>query len=370
MNIRKIIKEEMESADFDWIKEIKPYDTGKLFDAEDVCFNSGTNCKVNINYKDSQIIYVINYNQFQDDVELHEEDSWYLEPFFRWGSEYYDDGDYYEFDSEEFNYAGYELNDNTKLRLQQMFNRLGSDVDVNDYTRGEFSGLEEFLKYPYLVKYWYELHDRYLETIGYIVQKNRWLSTGSFYQSQLDKHGLDFHLSGSEIIVTVPFSNLERYHDLSETLIKSVKPIIEDYFWSDLFYDDFDTSGAEDDIQEMVNLFINKVNDFLDEVDEDDVSELNDLVNEMESLGFSLSMSRRNAVFYKQVRFENQPTTQKDWIWVVSLPPLDEFLTHLNVELKLYQAKSIYYGLINPKSKQVVPYTKVGEIVNNYRIEL
>jgi hypothetical protein len=300
--IKKILKEDVNfDPDWGWINDtnteiaLGPYlsDEGKV----DVCFNSEDDCDLNLNYDTNEIILKLQYEELRDNfLDLNEGEESYFETVL---DNHLPRDDYYEFDSDEFNYAGYHMNGDEKERLKNiLFITTNSDFDLESYLIDTFNSLRTELKYPQIINYWDDLVSRYLNIIGYKVQENRWKSLRNYFE-EITLHGeIPFKMyteSGSwgfkDVIVKAP---LKPFIDLlSEGKIQNLESYFKNILfrkinnasWDDNFYEDWDTSGGEYDIRDAFDKFLGDVEEYLEEETEE-TSKFNKLYDMVTSLDF------------------------------------------------------------------------------------
>lgn len=266
MNIIKIILEEIDN--FDWVREVTPYQAGEHFSEYDICFESNNTCKVNINKDD--ITFVINWDDWVNWTELGDDNTWYVEPLLYHGPGYDGGGDYYEFDSYEFNYSGNYLTEQQEVRFQDILDTLNEDKKIEDFIGNSIMlDIKNHLKYPPLKDYFDTMVNETLNELGYVVQKNRWLSLSGEFQYATQKTGSSWELYGNVLTIDVTMDKVfdlysKGVETLSDLLLKVSEPISEIY-WSDMFYEDFDTSGA--DVGEIIDKFLDDVEYFLDDTE-------------------------------------------------------------------------------------------------------
>lgn len=282
MNLRKIIREEMED-DFGWIRDIPAFLPGKYFDDNNVCIDVDDDCEVTI--QDDKIVFNIDLDEFISRWGSYD-DEYYLKPLIQnsWAGEIYDgDGDYYEFDSDEFNYSGYQVEDQLRRRFTDFIMEVDKDLDsddVNNFFNDHMLGIEDHLRYPRLYNDFDNLVGEVLSALGYAVQENRWLSISRTFinrMEQIREMGVEVEFEhgrwGHEnLIITVPMEVVNQIHrkkqfkDLSELYAWIISPI-NDISWADWFYDEWDSSGASDRINEAWRVFLDNAEDYLENED-------------------------------------------------------------------------------------------------------
>ena len=278
MKIRKIIREEIED-DFGWAKDIPPLAGGGLFPENEICFDEGDDCMVNIN-KDSIIFRVPINEDFLYDYS--HDDTWLLETLFRTsidGGGYDGDGDYYEFDSEEFNYVGHYLNDELRKRIVDFWLEVNEGEELKEDLEGLFGdymlSFRDYLKSPTLDNMFDNLIDNVLNELGYTVQRNRWISTSNQFYNEIEKiraSGIGVKMDRDyglfDLVITVPMEMVNKisrqysFKDLQSLFERIMKPIFSGY-WYDNFYDGWDSWGAEDEIVGLWERFLDDGEEFI-----------------------------------------------------------------------------------------------------------
>lgn len=310
--IKKVIRESLESEyhkdDWDWVSDVNPFTTGNYFNDDDICFNSGSDCQVNIN--DDNITFVLDYEDWVDFSDINEDDQSYLEPFLTYGPNYDGNGDYYDFDYEEFDYSGYQINDDQKERFQRILDVTSPGTNFSAFADDDMNSVKAVLKYEPLQKLFDDLRVRYLDIIGYQIQKNRWLSSGSHFSSILDKINSSFKLRNGEIVIKISMTEIFKLHEKNivslTDILKITSSTLIDENWYDGFYQEWDLSGAEDEIADAFNEFLDKAEEILDE--EGVLKPYKDFINLIESLGFKLDRH------YTNQYIKEDPNNNIKWI--------------------------------------------------------
>lgn len=278
MNIRKIIREEIDD-DFGWIKEIPAFLPGKGFDEDMICYSEAEDCTVKI--LEDRIIFSLDVDKFVNKWSGYDNE-WILPALFNNamnGRLYDGNGDYHEFDSEEFNYSGGHVPDRLRERAADLMVQINSDLDkkeVLDWFYDVLLNFEDYMRYPTLIKYFNNLVDEVLSALGYAVQENRWLSISEEFHrriEELESKGIDVEVErvygGKELVITVPMEVVNKIHrdkqfkDLSG-LFQYVMTPITDVGWYDWFYEEWSTSGASDEITESWARFLDNAEDFME----------------------------------------------------------------------------------------------------------
>lgn len=299
MNLKIIIRETIEDSELDWLREIPSFIPGKHFEEEEICFNTyGEDCEVNIS--DDETVFVLDYEDWRDKISEGFGDSEHIiEPLLE-NPNYDGGGDYYDFDEEEFNYAGYQMNPEQWERLQKIVNLFSPETDLENYTNENLNDLERILNNKEIRSYWETLKYRYLEIIGYQIQENRWKSIGDYYKTltsggdNVYKIPVTFKKKSSrwsdEIEITVNTNDLinllyqKNENDLSRAL-DILSSIITRPNWYDWFYEDWDTSGSEADIADAFNKFLDNTETYIEE-ESDEFNEQLEFYAMLKKLGF------------------------------------------------------------------------------------
>jgi len=334
---------ESKGDDFKWIEDTTPFDPGKLFDKDDICFNS-KDCDININ-KDN-ITFKIDWEDWCEAVGVDSDDEWILKDILYFGPNHDGNGDYHEFDSDEFEFSGYHMDTEQKTSFQEMLNRIGPGLNFNDYSEDNMLSLNRVLKYPKLKKLFDDLIDKHLNTLGYVIQKNRWLTVGEEIRKKIKPTGVDFDLysgkyGGEELQIIVPIDKVFKIYneknitDLSELVI-SVSTFLTENNWYEWFYDEWSTDGGNNEIAEAFNDFLYYSEKFLD--DENLIGEYKKLEQMLDELGFSHLEHRY------QINQLYQKENNDDTKWLLSI---DE---NMNCILELFNSSE---NLTNQWSKPI-----------------
>ena len=310
MNIRKIIREEIDD-DFGWIKEIPAFLPGKGFSDDMICYSEDEDCTVKI--LEDRIIFSLDVDEFVDEWGGYDVE-WILPSLFNHamnGNLYDGNGDYYEFDSEEFNYSGWYVPDRLKERAVELMLQIDENLEreeVLGWFQDHTNTFEDYMRYPTLINHFNRLVDEVLSALGYAVQENRWISVSEEFHrriEEIESKGIDIEVEWSygsnELVITVPMEAVNKIHrdkqfnDLSGLFQYVMAPII-DVGWYDWFYEEWNTSGASDEIVESWAKFLDKAEDFMesDEGEEERkfVEYCYDLLS---SNGWSIDEARSNA---------------------------------------------------------------------------
>lgn len=357
MNIKKIIREEIESSDWEWVKEIpNDFQLGSSFNDDEVCFDSDSDCVVNIN-KDN-ITFVLDWDWWSKKCDVYSDNEMFLETLFYNGRNYDGNNDYTDIDTSEFNYSSYQVSDEQRRRFQNILDIVGGNNEIDTYiSNDKMVALSLALKYKPLREYYNNLIDEYLNILGYAVQRNRWLSISEGFGKQIDKTKSEWRLYRDELTITVPMDvvweifSTHSIDNLSNLLYKVSEPIT-DQAWYDWFYEEWDTSGSEDEIEDIFNTFLDKAEEFLNDTEE--VGVYKNFHNIIDGLGFKPFSETNTKLFY--LSYPN--TTQS----LVLIPNYSTETALLEVK------KSGLYGG-NEKSFEI-PFEEIPIYVTNYKLDL
>lgn len=266
INIKRIIREKL-GDDFEWTSEINPFKPGKIFSEHDVCFNSNNNCKININ-KDN-ITFIMDWDSWMEDVDLDADDAIFLQKAIYFGPNYDGDDDWWEFDIDEFNYSYYHITDEQLNDFQKILDITSPGVDITDYESSDsMNRLINYLKYPPLKNLFWKLQDEFLTNIGYAVQRNRWLNTVAAIYREIYKSGANFKFKNGNLWIIIPIDRVfeiykqKNIRNLSQLII-SISSFLTERYWHEWFYDDHDSSGYEDEIEDIFDSFLLDAKKFL-----------------------------------------------------------------------------------------------------------
>ena len=369
--IKKILKEDVNfDPDWGWINDtnteiaLGPYLGNE--DRVEVCFNSDNDCDLNLNYDTNEINLKLQYEELRDNfLDLSEEEESYFETVL---SNKLPRGDYYDFDSDEFNYAGYQMTPEQKERLKNiLFITTNSDFDLESYLSDDLNSLRSKLKYPQIIAYWQDLVSRYLDIIGYKVQENRWKSLRDYFEKITLGGEIPFKMytkSGSwgftDVIVEAP---LKPFIDLlSEGKIQNLEGYFKNILfrqinygnWYDYFYEEWDLSGAEYDVRDAFDKFLNKSEEYLEEETEE-VSKFSKLYDMVTSLGFTPNKSTWDTK--DKFLMKNKDGS----VWKISSIDLDEE----TLVLSKYKTNGW-----SPDNQYSIKFEELPTYITNYSLDL
>jgi hypothetical protein len=297
----KFIPEELDEQvikeDFDWVKQVPSVNFGKYFNEEDL--------DERIFFEDdfTKVKYELDFEDFNELVNDAYED-YYFRDLVLYNGTYEDEGDDGWFDDEEVNYLPNLLSQDQRSRLMEVLKRSAKLFDLKGSTAidgGADGVLQRMLDdqfwdaEPYIGSKlyrgkddWDVLTSNYMYYISKYVNLNRWRSLNQFYLDELKKHNIEVvgDRYTETVSVTVPFpyktvkwewrqiDNLGNRQNvpvegnsmtnLTEILTKGVDSVLS-RGWSDFWYEDFDTTGAAEEFRPNFDVFIDNIEEALDE---------------------------------------------------------------------------------------------------------
>jgi hypothetical protein len=354
--IKKILKEEFD--DFDWAKEETPFKPGKEFEESDICVDDDS-CEININ--EDEIIYNLTWDRFSEIVGLGDDAEYYIKPVMWADFTYEGEGDSYEFEDDEFNYAGYRVNDDQKLRFENILKTIGVEDSFETFIdQDNFNGIEDKLKFIPLKSYFDDMRSEYLHNLGYALQKNRWISLSVELKDVANKSGCEWYMpSYNKLVITVP---MKLYINIYGSEVKDLTELLQEIssgfggYWSDAFYDGWDTDGYDEEINGSFNLFLDKAEDFLD--DPQQVEEYQNIYDLLNSMGFSRSRWGNYYTYIKQ--------NDNDTSWVLALK-YDDTKEIWMSDLSLRRGANIWGDKIR---EFLIPLEDTPKYIYNYSLKL
>ena len=262
--IKKILRE-----DFDWTSEAQAFELGS-FEEDDISFDDkdakvylGDEGKVTYNISTDELVEYA-YDGYED---------WTLEALIRGNGDY---DDYYDDDylgDDEINYIGHYLSQVQIERLQKILDHydvklVGSrgrrytgviDVIGDD----NFSMLQEPMNKIYSGRHdWDDFVGESLSSLGRTINRNRWTTSGQHYLKVLSDNNVDITCySYDDVRVEMSFP-YKGNNNLSEAMADIG---LDDVSWSDSFYEDWDTTGADEDIRHHFSFTLDRIEEQIDE---------------------------------------------------------------------------------------------------------
>lgn len=350
----------MESNELDWIKNVDPLSGGEYYDdSKAICFGDGqTFCDVRIDNKYITFyLDVGDFGELWDEDGYWEDDRWILESLWKNGTPYDGDGDWYEFDSDEFNYSYYRLDNNQLNRFNEILKTVGSDEDVGSFEDSMNSLVSEF-KHPKIQSLFYDTINEYLNQLGYVIQRNRWLSTSHHWDSVAENSFVELDMTNDEIEIKIPIEKAyQNYYNTSEVndltqLLKSIISNLSYTNWYEWFYDEWDTGGGDEQIDQVFNDFLDKVEDYLYS---ENFEKYEKVLSDFGRLGIRNKSSRWYD--WKQLERENP---NDNTIWIITLKG-----DYNKADLMLYKKhSSTYYGNQDILEKHIdVPLEEITKYI-------
>jgi hypothetical protein len=290
------LDEQVIKEDFDWVKQIPTVNFGKYFDEEDL------NERIFFEDDFTKVRYELDFEDFNELVNDGFED-YYFQDLVLYNGTYEDEGDDDWFDDDEINYLPNHLSEDQRSRLMGVLKRSaklfdlkgstaidgGADGPLQTIINDNFWDAEPYIgSRLYRGKYdWDDLTSNFLYYTSKYVNLNRWRSLNQFYLNELKKHNIEVVGDGytETVSVTVPFPyktikwvwvhdengnsrNIPTEGDgitnLTEILTKGVDSVLS-RAWSDFWYEDFDTTGVNEELRPDFDVFIENIEEALDE---------------------------------------------------------------------------------------------------------
>jgi hypothetical protein len=292
----KFIPEELEEQvikeDFDWVKQIPDIEFGEKFDEEE-----DLNERIFFNDDFSKVTYELDFEDFNELVNDGYED-YYFQDLVLYNGTYEDEGDSDWFDDEEVNYLPNLLSQDQKSRLMEVLKRSAKLFGLKGSTAidgGADGVLQRILDdqfwdaEPYIGSKlyrgrddWDDLTSNYMYYIGKYVNINRWRSLNNYYLNELKTNNIevegDRHYETVRVTVPYPYRPITWRWDGTRSIKEEGRPIMNlteiltvgvdkvlSKAWSDYWYEDFDTTGAAEEFRPYFDVFIEKIEEALDE---------------------------------------------------------------------------------------------------------
>ena len=341
-NMVHIKKELKESNELDWIKDVDPMSGGEYFNhSKAICFGDNQrHCDVGIN--NEYITFYFSESDFEkvceEEVLNFDDEWWIIKPIIQNGVPYDGGGDWYEFDTDEFNYSYSHFEADQLNKVNEILKTVGSDKDIGHFEDSMNSLIQE-LKHPKLQNLWDNLIGEYLNELGYVIQKNRWISVSRAWQNVMDEAGLSVRIDNMDnIVIQVPLKvAYEKYYNSSKVnnltdLMNAIIRRMGYNNWYDWFNDVWDTEGGEEKIGNVIYDFLDKAEDYLDS---EDFKKWEKVLSDFKRLGIETV----SHYWYNFSQFQRENPNQ-DTIWMINFSD-----NYNKANLKLYKRKSkTYYG--------------------------
>ena len=351
----------IESNELDWIKNIDPMSGGEYFnDSKEICFGDDQrHCDVRIN--NEYITFYFTEYQFRelwDEFGYSFDDEWWvIRPIIQNGVPYDGEGDWHEFDSDEFDYSYYHFEQDQLNRVNEILKTVGSDKDVGEFGDSMNSLIREF-KHPKIQSMYDDFIGNYLNELGYIVQANRWVSTSRAWQDVINKAGVSVRIDKGDIVIQVPLEvAYQKYYTNSKVtnltdLMNAIITKLGNNNWHDWFYEEWDTSGGEERIDNVIYDFLDKAEDYLES---ENFEKWEKVLSDFEKLGIKTVGS----YWYNFNQFQRENPNQ-DTIWLIIFR--DNFS---KADLKLYKKQnSTYYSNEDTLKKYIdIPVEEIPKYI-------
>jgi hypothetical protein len=330
----------IESNELDWIKNVDPLTGGEYYDdSKAICFGDEQKyCDVRItNEYITFYLDVEDFGKLWDEESYWEDDRWILESLWKYGTPYDGDDDWYEFDSDEFNYSYHRLYDDQKNRFNEILKTVGSDEVVQNFEDGMNSLINEF-RHPKIQSMFDNMISEYLNQLGYVIQRNRWLDVSRQWDVVTKESNVELDMSNDEIEIEIPvekayqnYYNTSKVNDLTQ-LIKEIISNLSYTNWYEWFYDEWNTSGGDEQIDQTFNDFLDKAEDY---IESEDFEKWEKVLSDFEELG----IKNKDAYWYNYQQLVRE-NPNDDTIWVINLKGRYD-----KADLMLYKKhSSTYYG--------------------------
>lgn len=276
-NVRTNLRE-----DFEWTESISAIELGDNFEEDDVVFEEDDDFKVNIVNGGREVIYYIEQDKIEDALG---DGYWIFNYAINGPQNSYYDSDYFD-GGDEGQFMYHNLNTESKLKLNEFLESLGYPPNYADKFSNEFMKLEPIFdavedinrygSFDYFIS-------ECLSDLSIALDYNR----QKFVHEEFNKHIKDTNLisfeegnnrnyyrnSTYDYVIRTKFPYRDGLRDLSLTL----ETILEDVDYLNLYdtyYEEWDTRGSEDDIQVNLGVFIDKMENIVLEMDEDEFEEM------------------------------------------------------------------------------------------------
>lgn len=353
--IRKILKES-EEDEFAWVPE-GDLPLGKDFDESDVCFGIDDECVINITNDEIRVKLDLE-DWVRKYVDAGDEGYYFLRSLLY----QYNYDDSYDLDDDEFNYVLFYLDDDNKRKLNEIIEILGIEGDVEDYRDEMYKLFDKFrdIKSPH------RMIDYVLTDMSQAVADSRQSNIEEVFNDINKKipFSVDarsrrsYRDSNDEVYITLPvdyaFDMMADGSDLTQVLRKISREF--DLSWDDIYYSNFDSSSATDDINRHMDEYLS---DLMEEL------ETNESVTDYRNFNKSL----------KDFGFIETSTG----IWKKTFTPSGDDknytlqIRNIDVEDKKFVLNFIIRNSNNEfinSTEHRISFDKLGEFIHNYKLDL
>ena len=200
--------------------------------------------------------------------------------------------------------------------------------------------------------------NEYLNVLGYVIQKNRWLSVSWRFDDISNKLGAEISMVSDEIKIKIPIE--KAYQDYYSGEVNDLTQLLEELIkgfsytnWYEWFYDEWDTSGGDEEIDSVFENFLDYSEDYLESKD---FEKWEKVLSDFKKLG--IKGKRSYWYSYKQLERENP---DDDTIWIIRFK--DDYY---KADIELYKKQNnSYYGNQEAIKKYTdVPVEEISKYIN------
>ena len=353
--IRKILKES-EEDEFAWVPE-GDLPLGKDFDESDVCFGIDDECVINITNDEIRVKLDLE-DWVKKYVNGYDEGYYFLRSLLY----QYNYDDSYDLDDDEFNYVLFHLDDDNKRKLNEIIEILGIGGDVEDYRDQMYKLFDKFDE----IKSSNRMIDYILTDMSQAIADGRQSNMEEAFNDIVKKipFSVDarsrrsYRDSNDEVYITLPvdyaFDMMADGSDLTQVLRKISREF--DLNWDDIYYSNFDTSSATDDINRHMDEYLS---DLMEELETNEsVTDYRDFNKSLKNLGFQ---NTSNGIWAKTVTPKNSDNTYRMQIKNISIEDKHFVLNLIKYDLN---------GNFIKTTEHRLPFDKLGDFVQNYQLDL
>lgn len=303
LKFNKILREEIKKQDdFGWISDAGTIDIGQdgYFNMDNICF--GDDCSddydCEVCFTDEYVYYHLEMSGAYDGPKALQdaisEYSWhYIESAIQYGYSA-GDGDSHEFDYDEFDYFGHQLDNTQRQRLANIVRTINPKIDnpLSYLENDNFNTYFPILKCPALKAMLENASDEILYEMGVAVIQNRWKSIVDAIDDWQEKTGIELESSRyyNKFNIKVPIKLYHNYMSSNSNptpigFLENSEPMdfLVNTDWDQWWYDEYGTQGSEDEIEYTFNKFLDEAEEYLEDGDYEECLEQ---IEEIESKGW------------------------------------------------------------------------------------
>ena len=336
LKFNKILREEIEKQDdFGWINDTgTDMGTDRYFNENNICFDDCSDdydCEVC--FTDEYVYYNLDMPDAHEGPKALQDsfsdyDFHYIESSVQYGYSAAD-GDAHEFDYDEFNYFGHHLDDTQRNRLANIVRTVNPEIEdpFTPINNDGFNTYFPMLRCPALKGMLEKACDEILHVMGIAVNYNRWKGVVDAIDDWKEKTGITLETERyyDKFIIKVP---IKLYHSFIGNnnnnptplgFLESSEPMsfLTETDWDQWWYDEYSTTGSEDDIDYYFNQFLDEAEEYLEE---GDYEECLDEIANIESKGWDYSdYSSSHYGMYTQTALFTRASMMypKQLVWVL-----------------------------------------------------